>query len=47
MGEEKVVSDSPGLWHSFDEPQRLLMYNRCILSFGAGVIFGLFVAAAF
>lgn len=34
-------------WHEFSKDQKDIVWNLCVMSFGSGVVFGLFVAFGF
>ena len=36
-----------GKWYYFSKTQKDVVESLCVLSFGAGIVFGLFVAWAF
>lgn len=46
MWKIKIVN-TDAKWHEFSSDQKDVVYNICILSFGVGVIFGMFVALGF
>lgn len=46
MWKLKCVDTDTG-WHDFSADQKGVVQSLCVLSFGVGIVFGLFVAFAF